>query len=174
MWIMCTTFTSPLLLAILPLVEVDYVNASCKAAFWVKEVAAYDVGRELEYETEDPGDRCRVSNLSLLDISDRLFIPPLVRRQTKKKEGGVFRGWKVVVLLEDARQKEVYRRMLELGGAEVHRWTLKHLLDSQEKLSPQFKSLTHVVTQPGMILQDHFRRFIAANDQTAGGPSVVS
>ena len=72
----------------------------------------------------------------------------------------MFRGWSVVVLLEDARQKEVYRRMLELGGASVHRWTLSHLLDSQANASPPFKALTHVVAQPGMFLQEHFHHWI--------------
>ena len=107
-------------------------------------------------------------------IFDRIFIPPLERRQAKKKEGGVFKGWSVVVLLEDPRQKEVYRRMLELGGALVHRWTLTHLLDGQAKVSPQFKGLTHVIAQPGMLLQEHFRHFLAVNEQSQGGPSVVT
>jgi len=77
----------------------------------------------------------------------------------------------VVVLLEDARQKEVYRRMLELGGAVVHRWTLTHLLDSQAKSS---KGLTHVVARPGMLLQEQFQQFLAINDRSRGGPSVVT
>ena len=80
----------------------------------------------------------------------------------------------MVVLLEDARQKEVYRRMLELGGASVHRWTLTHLLDSQANASPPFKALTHVVAQPGMLLQEHFQHFLAKNDRGPGGPSVVT
>ena len=75
------------------------------------------------------------------------------------------------MLLEDARQKEVYRRMLELGGAVVHRWTLTHLLDSQAKSS---KGLTHVVARPGMLLQEQFQRFLAINDRSPGGPSVVT
>ena len=95
-------------------------------------------------------------------------------RRAKKGEGGVFRGWSVVVLLEDGRQKEVYRRMLELGGASVHRWTLTHLLDSQDNASPQFKGLTHVVAQPGMLLQKHLRHFLAKNDRGPEGPSVVT
>ena len=108
------------------------------------------------------------------NYSFRLFVPPLAMRRAKKKEGGVFRGWSVVVLLEDRRQKEVYRRMLELGGASVHRWTLTHLLDSQANASPQFKGLTHVVAQPGMLLQEHLRHFLAKNDLGPGGPSVVT
>ena len=103
-----------------------------------------------------------------------MFIPPLATRQAKKKEGGVFKGWTVVVLLEDARQKEVYRRMLELGGALVHRWTLTHLLDSQAKSSKDYKGLTHVVARPGMLLQDQFQQFLAVNDRYPGGPSVVT
>ena len=114
------------------------------------------------------------SLLLFSNFSLRLFVPPLAMRRAKKKEGGVFRRWSVVVLLEDGRQKEVYRRMLELGGASVHRWTLNHLLDSQANASPEFKSLTHVVAQPGMLFQEHLRHFLAKNDRDAGGPSVVT
>ena len=77
----------------------------------------------------------------------------------------------MVVLLEDARQKEVYRRMLELGGAVVHRWTLTHLLDNQAKSS---KGLTHIVARPGMLLQVQFQRFLAINDRSPGSPCVVT
>ena len=170
--------TDKLLCAIaagVPIVRADYVNGSRMAGYWF-DIEYYDVGSEREQNTEgavkDRFTKCFF--LFFILIFDRIFIPPLERRQAKKKEGGVFKGWSVVVLLEDARQKEVYRRMLELGGAVVHRWTLTHLLDGQAKVSPQFKGLTHVIAQPGMLLQEHFRHFLAVNEQSQGGHSVVT
>ena len=171
--------TDKLLCAIaagVPIVRADYVNGSRMAGYWF-DIEYYDVGSEREQNTggaaKDRFTKC-FSFFSFILIFDRIFIPPLRRRQVKKKEGGVFKGWSVVVLLEDPRQKEVYRRMLELGGAVVHRWTLTHLLDGQAKASPQFKGLTHVIAQPGMLLHERFRHFLAVNEQSQGGPSIVT
>jgi len=141
----------------IPIVHAEYVKKSHKKGDWLALglVGSYDVGRPTEQ-------------------LNRLYIPPLAARQVKKKGGGIFQGWTVVVLLEDARQKEVYRRMLELGGAVVHRWTLTHLLDSQARSSKDYKGLTHVVARPGMLMQNQFQQFLAINDKGPGGPSVVT
>ena len=40
-----------------PVVQADYVDNSRKAGFWLEEVGAYDVGRLIEHETEEAGDR---------------------------------------------------------------------------------------------------------------------
>lgn len=40
-----------------PIVQADYVYNSHKAGSWLKEVGAYDVGRQIEHETGDAGDR---------------------------------------------------------------------------------------------------------------------
>ena len=155
----------------IPIVHAEYVKKSHKTGGWLREVT-YDIGSQ----TEQWLNRLLITDPVPLiySLARRLYIPPLATRQGKKKGGGVFQGWTVVVLLEDARQKEVYRRMLELGGAVVHRWTLTHLLDSQAKSSKDYKGLTHVVARPGMILQDQFQRFLAINDKGPGGPSVVT
>ena len=159
----------------IPIVRADYVKKSHKKGSWLRDVDSYDVGRE----TEQGGEAEKrlpfpVLNFLSLSLFDRLYIPPLARRQAKKKEGGVFQGWSLVVLLEDAKQKEVYRRMLELGGAVVHRWTLTHLLDSQKKQSKEYKALTHIVARPGMLLQGQFLDYLAINDRGSGGPFVVT
>ena len=155
----------------IPIVHAEYVKKSHKTGGWLREVT-YDIGSQ----TEQWLNRLLITDPVPLiySLARRLYIPPLATRQGKKKGGGVFQGWTVVVLLEDARQKEVYRRMLELGGAVVHRWTLTHLLDSQAKSSKDYKGLTHVVARPGMLLQDQFQRFLAINDKGPGGPSVVT
>ena len=142
----------------IPIVPADYVKKSHKNGLW-HEVGSFDVGKAVEQDS---------------DGGSKLYIPPLAMRQAKKREGGVFQGWIVVVLLEDPRQKEIYRRMLEVGGAIVHRWTLTHLLHSQEKAGKDYKSLTHVVARPAMLLEERFRGFLDTNDGGPGGPSVVT
>ena len=133
-----------------PVVRADYIRSSREGSAWLK-VEGHDVGRE---EEQGVG-------------RDRLYVPPLPLRQAMRRRGGVFKGWKVVVLLEDPRQKEVYRKMLEMGGAVVHRWTLQHLQDLQEQQSRDLASVKLILARPGQLLQPAFAQFVSANDRGA-------
>lgn len=133
-----------------PVVRADYIRRSREGGTWLP-VEGYDVGRE---EEQGVG-------------RDRLYVPPLPVRQAMRRQGGVFQGWKVVVLLEDPKRKEVYRKMLEMGGAVVHRWTLQHLQDLQEQQSRELASVKLILARPGQLLQPAFAQFVSVNDRGA-------
>ena len=93
---------------------------------------------------------------------NRLFIPTLSARERVKKEGGMFRNWRAVVIIEDIKLQEIYRKILELGGAKVEKWTSKHLSD----LNPsQMKAITHLISHPNMLMNEDFQSFMTKNDQ---------
>lgn len=99
----------------IPLVGEDYIWESEKAGKWLEDkIQEFDIG--------NPQNHMRKNS--------KFFIPTLSERQAVKANGGAFREWHVVVLIEDKdgnRQQEIYRRLLEIGGAKVKRWTIKHL-----------------------------------------------
>lgn len=140
-----------------PIVTAAYLSDSHKAREWLKNIEKYDVGREQEWETEG---------------SHRLFVPTLQVRQRVQRAGGVFRGWRVVVLLDNERQKEVYRRLLELGGAAVLRWTVTHLQDLPPA-ARELATVTHIVAPPALLLQADFRQFMDSNDTGTRIPVVT-
>ena len=79
-----------------------------------------------------------------------------------KKEGGIFKDWTAVVVMDDVNLQDVYRRLLEIGGAKVKKWTSKHLSD----LKPaQLKTITHIFSRPQMMLNEDFQTFLANNDK---------
>ena len=134
-----------------PVVGEAYVRDSHAAGRWL-EVQAYDVGRE---EEQGAG-------------RSKLYLPPLGLRRMVRASGGVFRDWRVVVLLEEP-VKEVYRRMLELGGGRVERWTLTHLRDLQGK-TEGLQGVTHLLAQPKLLLQQEFREVVT---KMCAGPVPV-
>lgn len=53
-------------------------------------------------------------------------------REKREAEGGIFKGLKVLFLLENQLRKEVYTRLVKAGGGEVvDIWGLKKLIDTQ-------------------------------------------
>ena len=98
----------------IPIVSESYVRHSHEARGWLDNIGDYDVGRDQEQQGGE---------------QEMLYVPPLELRRTIKCKGGVFQDWRVVVLLGHP-QMDIYRKMLELGGAVVERWTLHHLLDN--------------------------------------------
>ena len=125
----------------MPIVTDSYIRKSKAAGHWLPDIDTFDVGREEEQ---------RVGR-------DKIFVPPLQARMRGRQEGGVFRGWRVVVLLEEPRQKEVYRRILELGGAKVERWTLQHLRDLQQQRSAELAAISLIVARPNGLMNTDFR-----------------
>ena len=125
----------------MPIVTDSYIRKSKAAGHWLADIDTFDVGREEEQ---------RVGR-------ERVYVPPLQARMRGRQQGGVFRGWRVVVLLEEPRQKEVYRRILELGGARVERWTLQHLRDLQQQRSPELAAISLIVARPNGLMNTDFR-----------------
>ena len=72
----------------------------------------------------------------------------------------MFSTWRAVVLLEDQRQQEIYRRILELGGARVERWTVQHLVDLPQE---QLANITHIISHPNLIRNLTFAQFMNDN-----------
>ena len=107
-------------------------------------IGDYDVGREEEQQGEE----------------EMMYVPPLEVRRMIKCKGGVFRDWRVVVLLGQP-QKDIYRKILELGGAVVEKWTLHHLLDLQttKRLSGDIL----IISRPSYLLMKDFRYFLYQN-----------
>ena len=91
-------------------------------------------------------------------------------RQKVKKDGGVFKNWSTVVIIDDQKCQETYRMILELGGAKVARWTVKHLSDLNTN---QMESITHVISHPNMLLNEDFQEFLRKNDETANIPVLA-
>ena len=55
-----------------------------------------------------------------------------VSREKREAEGGIFKGLKVLFLLENQLRKEVYARLVKAGGGEVvDIWGLKKLIETQ-------------------------------------------
>jgi len=139
----------------IPMVDVNYIKHSKEAGYWLHDIDGYDIG--------NPEHPLRMGN-------SKLFLADLKTRQLRKLNGGVFKGWKVVVLIEDLRQQEVYRRLMEIGGAHVFRYTLQHMADLSEA---DLGQLTHIITNPGFLLQEVFRQFISVNDKSRRVPVVA-
>ena len=102
-----------------------------------------------QYDVGNPDHHLRRSNGQ--------FIPPLQSRRRLKESGGMFQGWRAVVVLKDMKIQEAYRTILELGGAKVERWTVRHLSDLT---SDQVLQLTHVVSQPELLLNKDFQNYL--------------
>ena len=99
----------------IPIVSESYVRHSHEARGWLDCIGDYDVGREEEQQGE----------------VEMMYVPPLELRRMIKCKGGVFRDWRVVVLLGQP-QKDIYRKMLELGGAEMDIASSSGSTDNQE------------------------------------------
>ena len=125
----------------MPIVTDSYIRKSKLAGHWLADIDPFDVGREEEQRAG----------------RERLYVPPLQARMRGSQQGGVFKGWRVVVLLDEPRQKEVYRRILELGGAKVERWTLQHLRDLQQQRSPELAAVSLIVARPNGLMNTDFR-----------------
>jgi len=141
----------------IPMVDVSYVKESQQAGCWIQEIEQYDIGREGH-------------PLRMTAAAGKLVVEDYYTRRSRKMNGGVFKGWRVVVLIENNRQQEIYRRLLELGGARVERWTLQALLDLRDS---ELSLVTHVVTHPSMLVYDAFRKFVERNDKSARVPVVA-
>jgi len=139
----------------IPMVDVSYIDHSRDANQWIQEINQYDIG--------SPHHPLRQGN-------NKLYVEELVARQARKKAGGVFKGWRVVVLIEDSRQQEIYRRLMELGGAKVNRYTLQHLADLKPK---EMGQITHIITTPSMMVHEVFRSFLKKNDAAEKVPIVA-
>ena len=100
----------------------------------------------------------------------QLCISPLHIRQKIKNEGGIFKNWMAVVIMDDLRYQETYRMILELGGAKVARWTVKHLSDLDVS---EMKSITHVISHPNMLLNENFQEFLRKNKNTSMIPVLA-
>ena len=107
-------------------------------------IGDYDVGRDQEQQGEQ----------------EMLYVPPLHLRRTIKCKGGVFQDWRVVVLLGHP-QMDIYRKMLELGGAVVERWTLHHLLDLQT--NKRLSGNILIISRPSYLLMKDFRYLLYQN-----------
>jgi len=75
-----------------------------------------------------------------------------------------------VVLIEDVKQQEIYRRLMELGGAKVERWTLQHLVDLPVR---ELAKITHIISHPIMLVYEVFRKFLLKNDEKEKIPVVA-
>jgi len=136
----------------IPMVDPSYIKHSAQAGKWITPVDEYDVG--------NPKNTLR----------KEMFVPSLAVRQSKKREGGVFRTWHVVVLMDDLKLQEDHRRLLEVGGARVERWTLLHLADIK---TTELRRITHIVTHPDMMAHQAFQSFLHRNDVEAKIPVVA-
>ena len=88
-----------------------------------------------------------------------------------KKEGGIFKEWTFVVLMDDVNLQGVYRSLLELVGATVKKWTSKNLSDVKPA---QLKTITHIFSRPQMMLNEDFQTFLANNDKQSKLISVLA
>ena len=113
-----------------------------------------------EYDVGNPNNTLR----------KEMFVPSLATRQSKKREGGVFSTWQVVVLMDDLKLQEDHRRLLEVGGARVERWTLLHLADIK---TAELRRITHIVTHPDMMAHQAFQSFLQRNDVEAKVPVIA-
>jgi len=139
----------------IPMVDVGYIKHSKEANCWIQEIEEFDIGNQHHH---------------LRQGNNKLYVAKLAARQAKKMSGGVFQGWRVVVLIEDSRQQEIYRRLMDIGGARVDRYTLQHLAD----LTPsELGQITHIITHPNVMVQDVFRKFMKDNDATKKIPVVA-
>eukprot|EP00092_Neocalanus_flemingeri_P019112 GFUD01020702.1.p1 GENE.GFUD01020702.1~~GFUD01020702.1.p1 ORF type:complete len:1318 (+),score=442.38 GFUD01020702.1:70-3954(+) len=138
----------------IPMVDVGYIKHSREAGCWIQEIQEFDIGSQHHHLRQE----------------NRLYVAQLAVRQAKKMSGGVFQGWRVVVLIEDLRQQEIYRRLMELGGAKVDRWTVKHLADLPAR---ELGQISHIISHPNMLGVEVFRKFLVANDATKKVPVVA-
>ncbi|XP_064613182.1 uncharacterized protein LOC135476965 [Liolophura sinensis] len=106
----------------------DYVTSSAKAKEWLSE------------ELYEWGPRWAKKG----DYSEEMLSAPSKWRHhhTETKQGA-FAGWKVSLLVESAKRKTVYRRLLLDGGGKVYK--LPPLPTAAHNLS---RVLTHVFVQP--------------------------
>ena len=125
-------------------VDPSYVHKSSEAGRWL-DVERFDVG----------------SPNHPLNMMGNLSIKPLAERRKLKAEGGIFKNWTAVVVLDNISMQGVYRRILELGGAKVEKWTLKHLADLKQA---DMKRLTHVISHPNMLVNTDFQEFLRKID----------
>jgi len=140
----------------IPMVDTSYVTDSHKAGYWIQDIERYDIG--------SPSHPLRKSH------QGKMLVGDLRTRMARKQEGGVFKDWRAVVLLQDTRQQELYRRLLQLGGAKVERWTLQALVDLREC---ELSSVTHILSQPDMLANPSFRAFMERNDLGRRVPVVA-
>ena len=123
----------------IPILHVAYITDSHKAGVWL-EVENYDLGSSW-YES--------------LQVKSRVYIPPLSSRQSTRKQGGLFRNWRVLVLLENRKKKETYDNIIQLGGGEAKKWTARHLAD----MDPTDLNLTHLFMEPAMLINPTLSNF---------------
>jgi len=137
----------------IPMLDVSFLKDSSKRNAWIEDVDKYDIGDE---------------NSTLK--SEKIFVKPLKERRKIKADGGVFKRWNCVVVLDNVKLQEVYRRILELGGATVQKWTAKHLADLDFN---SLKNITHVFCHPNLLLNDDFKSFLSMNDRECKIPTLA-
>jgi len=126
----------------IPLVGEDFIWESEREGRWLQDkIQEFDIGNP-----EHP-----------MRTNSKFFIPTLSERQAVKASGGTFKEWHVVVLIENKdgnRQQEIYRRLLEIGGAKVERWTIKHLQDQMKEIEERQSKLKEMNKQLEDIKKD--------------------
>ena len=70
------------------LVDPSFIYDSCNRGTWTDDLGSIDIG--------NPSHPLRIAN-------DKLFIHPLIERQRLKKEGGIFKDWTFVVVIDGTR-----------------------------------------------------------------------
>ena len=102
---------------------------------------------------------------------NHFHVAPFHERKSMRARGGVFKGWKVVVLITDIELRHKLSRILQCGGAVVHNWTLRHFLDDKKT---SLSSLTHLLTDPLMITEPKFTQLLESNEASAKPIPIVS
>ena len=96
-------------------------------------------------------------------------------RERRLREGELFEGWKVVVLLEHPQRRAVYCRLLRAGGADVlEDWGLEQLVENQ----PGPEDVTLVVVDPDVLGREDprhqtFQRWLSQAEECGHCPPQV-
>jgi len=130
----------------IPILHIDYVHDSHRAGrFLTDNWENYDLGH---------------SRFAEMRVKQKFIIDPIELRQKTASEGGVYKDWRVVVLMQNTNSKRVYDHLLRIGGAQVKQWTVRHLLDlDQSKL----RELTHIFSEHSLLLNPSFQKFLEKN-----------
>lgn len=127
----------------IPILHVTYITDSHRMERWLDE-EGYDLG-DPRYES--------------MILNARVYLPPLNIRRETRKDGGVFKNWKVLVLMENQKKKENFDNIIKLGGGEVMKWTARHLGD----MNIENLSLTHLFMDPAMLINPTLGSFFVKN-----------
>ena len=127
----------------IPILHVTYITDSHRMERWLEE-EGYDLGHS-RYES--------------MILKAKVYLPPLNIRRKTRKDGGVFKNWKVLVLMENQKKKETLDNVIKLGGGEVMKWTARHLDD----MNIENLSLTHLFMDPTMLINPTLVNFFVKN-----------